>query len=97
MLYFTIVNKNISSLSLLVGTTVVHSCFNYMLTVMFMINLKAPITTEADDKFCDIFPSFRKKIRCDISCLICYFEKKKKQQNFELTSAANYRWRFKIL
>ena len=23
--------------------------------------LKAPITTEAEDKFCDIFPNFRKK------------------------------------
>ena len=25
-----------------------------------MLTLKAPITTEADDKFCDIFPNFRK-------------------------------------
>ena len=30
----------------------------------------------------------------EISCLICYFEKKK-QQNLKLSSAANYRWRFK--
>ena len=26
-----------------------------------MLTLKAPITTAADDKFCDIFPNFRKK------------------------------------
>ena len=25
------------------------------------LNLKAPITTAADDKFCEIFPNFRKK------------------------------------
>ena len=25
------------------------------------LTLKAPITTAADDKFCDIFPSFRQK------------------------------------
>ena len=25
------------------------------------LTLKAPITTAADDKFCDIFPNFRKK------------------------------------
>ena len=29
----------------------------------------------------------------EISCLICYFGKK--QQNFKLSSTANYRWRFK--
>ena len=51
--------------------------------------LKAPITTAADDKFCKIFPNFRKnnvwycmRIVCqqtndshEISCLICYFWK----------------------
>ena len=41
-----------------------------------LLTLKAPIATAADDKFCDIFPSF-KKIHADdsheISCLICYF------------------------
>ena len=50
------------------------------------LTLKAPITTAADDKFCEIFPNFRKKIRYmifheirlpaddshEISCLICY-------------------------
>ena len=29
--------------------------------------LKAPITTAADDKFCDIFFNYQKKIRYDIS------------------------------
>ena len=28
---------------------------------MLELTLKAPITTAADDKFCDIFPSFRQK------------------------------------
>ena len=32
-----------------------------------LLTLKGPITTAADDKFCDIFPSFKKKIRNDIS------------------------------
>ena len=31
------------------------------------ITLIAPITTAADDKFCDIFSNFLKKIRYDIS------------------------------
>ena len=30
--------------------------------LVYIINgLKAPITTAADDKFCDIFPSFQQK------------------------------------
>ena len=50
------------------------------------LTLKAPITTAADDKFCDIFFNFRKKLGMifhenrlpaddsqEISCLICYF------------------------
>ena len=32
-----------------------------------VLTLKAPITTAADDKFCDIFPNFFKEIRYDIS------------------------------
>ena len=28
---------------------------------LFELNIKAPITTAADDKFCNIFPSFRQK------------------------------------
>ena len=28
---------------------------------IFSLTLKMPITTAADDKFCDIFPSFRQK------------------------------------
>ena len=47
------------------------------------LTLKASITIAADDKFCDIFPSFRKKIRygisrddsLEIAYLICYFRK----------------------
>ena len=35
--------------------------------VFFILFPKAPIRTAADDKFCDIFPNFRKKIRYDIS------------------------------
>ena len=49
------------------------------------LTLKAPITTAADDKFCDIFSNFRKKGMMfhgnrlpaddshEISSLICYF------------------------
>ena len=29
---------------------------------MNLLTLKAPITTAADDKFCDIFPNFRQKL-----------------------------------
>ena len=51
------------------------------------LTLKAPITTAADDKFCDIFPFFQKKEGMifhenhlpaddshEISCLIVIFE-----------------------
>ena len=34
---------------------------------------KAPITTAADHKFCDIFPNFLSDDSHEISCLICYF------------------------
>ena len=42
------------------------------------LTLKVPITTAADDKFCDIFPSFQHKYGMiydshEISCHICYF------------------------
>ena len=47
--------------------------------------LKAPITTAADDKFCQFFSYFLMKIRKIFL---------KKQQNLKLSSAANYRWRF---
>ena len=53
-----------------------------------LLILKAPITTAADDKFCDIFPNFRQnqgmilhenRLPADdsheISCLIGYFLK----------------------
>ena len=68
------------------------------------LTLKVPITTAADDKFCDILPNFGKnkvsyfmRIVCWQTILIKYlavcvtFEK---QQNLKLSSAANYRWRF---
>ena len=43
------------------------SCFNNVLSdaykkrlwIKFILSLKAPITTAADDKFCDIFPNFQ--------------------------------------
>ena len=70
-----------------------------------LLTLKAPITTAADDKYCEISPNYRKKYgmifheNClpaddshEISCLICFFEKR---QNLKLSSAATYRWRFK--
>ena len=76
------------------------------LNIEINLTLKAPITPAADNKFCDIFPNFQKKLGMlfhenrlladdshPISCLICYFLKK--QQNLKLSSAANYRWRFK--
>ena len=49
------------------------------------LTLKAPITTAADDKFCDIFPYLKKegmifhenRLPADdfheIACLICYY------------------------
>ena len=38
--------------------------FNKIVTIIFdNLTLKAPITTAADDKFCNIFLNFRKKIR----------------------------------
>ena len=42
---------------------------NWIFTVCHSkhLTLKVPITTAADDKFCDIFPNFRKKIRHNIS------------------------------
>ena len=51
----------------------------------YRLTLKAPITTEADDKLCNTFPNLRKKIGIifhenrlpaddspEISCLICF-------------------------
>ena len=37
------------------------------------LTLKEPITTAADDKFCDIFPRMPTDDSHDISYLICYF------------------------
>ena len=72
------------------------------------LTLKAPITTAADDKFCDIFPpNFRKnkvwyymRIVYQQTILMKYhalLDILKKQQNLKLSSAANYRWLFKCL
>ena len=73
--------------------------------VQVYLTLKAPITTAADDNFWDTFPNFGQKQGMilhenhlpaddsrEISCLMCYL---KKRQNLKLSSAANYRWRFK--
>ena len=67
--------------------------------------LKAPITTAADNKFWDIFPIFHKnklwyymRIVCQQTILMKYhalFVIFDKAAKFELSSAANYRWRFK--
>ena len=38
-----------------------------IITARLSLTLKASITTAADDKFCDIFPNFRKKIRYYVS------------------------------
>ena len=63
----------------------------YYPTFPALLALKTPITTAADNKFCNIFPNFRKKLgmvfheNClpaddshEISCLICYFRKSDK-------------------
>ena len=54
-------------------------------TFNIILTLKAPITTEADDKFCNIFSKFSEKSMIfhenrlpvddshELSCLICYF------------------------
>ena len=61
--------------------------FKDLLFILSDLTLKAPaITTATDDKFCDIFLNFRKKLGMtlhenrlpaddshEISCLICYF------------------------
>ena len=61
-----------------------------------VLTLKAPITTAADDKFCDVFSNFQKKIRYDLmkyhALLLLLFLKKR--QHLKLSSAANYRWHF---
>ena len=53
-------------------------------------SLKAPITTAADDKFCDIFLNFQQFSWNFIPYLLFF----KKRQNLKLLSAANYRWHF---
>ena len=76
------------------------------LTIPFPLTLKVPIMTVADDKFCDTFPNFRQnsgiilhenRLPADDSHEISfpYLLFLKKWQNLQLSSAANYRWRFK--
>ena len=76
-----------------------------MLMLSLFLTLKAPIKTAADDKFCNIFPIFRKnkvryfkRIVCQQTILLKYhalFVILKNGQNLKLSSATNYRWRFK--
>ena len=66
--------------------------------VKFNENLifKAPIVTAADDKFGTSFPIFgkNKASRWFSWNIMPYLLFLKKQQNLQLSSAANYRWRF---
>ena len=39
----------------------------WVMLLLSALTLKAPVTTAADDKFCDTFPNFRKKIRYSIT------------------------------
>ena len=70
------------------------------------LTLKVPITTAADDKFCEIFPNLKnKQTRYGISWessasrrfswnIMPYMLLLKKRQNLKLSSAAHYMWRF---
>ena len=76
----------------------------FYLKFVNILTLKAPITTAADNKFCNIFLNFQKnkvwyfiRIVCQQTILMKYralllFLKKRK--NLKLSSAASYRWRF---
>ena len=41
----------------------IYTCMdiNYRNQIKFILTLKAPIITAADDKFCETFPNFQKK------------------------------------
>ena len=55
-----IVNYNYNSL--------LHTKLQFLeLAQLSVLTLKAPITTAAENKFCDIIPNFQKKIRYDVS------------------------------
>ena len=91
--------------STLFSTLIVITCIQLESCRLTGLTLKAPITTAADDKVCEIFTSFRQKIwyfmriACQQTILINYhalFVIFEKQQNLKLSSAANYRWRFKV-
>ena len=59
---------------------------SFKITKLYSANIKAPITTAADNKFCDNFPNIRKNKddSHEISCLICYFWKSCKIWNCRL-------------
>ena len=72
--------------------------------ISISLTFKVPNITAADDKFGKKFPNFQKNkvyymrivyqqmIIMKYHALFAIFEKKKKQQNLKLSSAANYRW-----
>ena len=82
------------------GPLVILQALRTLLNIFLFrtITLKAPITTAADDTFCDIFPNFRRIIRSasrrflwnmsdnsnQISYLICYFRTSSKICNNHL-------------
>ena len=53
------------------------------------LTLNMPITTAADDTFCDIFPNLKKN-KSDKVNIMPYLLFLKKQQNLKLSPAANY-------
>ena len=65
---------------------------------MLLLTLKAPITTAADDKFCDIFSNFRKIKACWQTILMKYhvlFVVFEKAAKFEIVVCCKNKWRFK--
>ena len=78
---FTSLNVRRPATSCKFGTSIT------IMSVCRQLTLKAPITTAAGDKFCDMFPNFRHKLGMifhenrlpaaddshKVSCLICYF------------------------
>ena len=53
--------KNVVSLYLKTDFALSNSAYPGIICKSSLLSLKAPITTAADDKFCDIFPQFSKK------------------------------------
>ena len=74
--------------------------------VHLSVNLKAPITTSADDIHKYVFSGFLEKIRLDVSCESsarqrihmknqALFSSKDKSKKNKMSSAAIFVWRFK--